>query len=72
MMEKYRVHEVAKDLGVASKEILTLLNQYYPDDQRKYMAVLSDAELNLVFDYYTQKNQLASLDEYFALVRKPE
>ena len=67
MMDKYRVHEVAKDLGVPNKDILALLNQYFPDDQRKHMTALSDAELNLVFDHYTQKSSLKSLDNYFAL-----
>ncbi len=70
MMDKYRVHEVAKDLGVPNKDILALLSQYFPDDQRKHMTALSDAELNLVFDHYTQKNGLKSLDDYFALAQQ--
>ena len=36
MMDKYRVHEVAKDLNVPSKELLDLLGKYFPDDQRKH------------------------------------
>lgn len=67
MMDKYRVHEVAKDLGVPNKDILALLNQYFPDEQRKHMTALSDAELNLVFDHYTQKDSRKNLDDYFAL-----
>lgn len=70
MMDKYRVHEVAKDLGVPNKDILTLLGQYYPDEQRKHMTALSDAELNLVFEHYTQKNNLKSLNDYFALAQQ--
>ena len=70
MMDKYRVHEVAKDLGVPNKDILALLNQYFPDEQRKHMTALSDAELNLVFDHYTQKKSLPNLDDYFALAQQ--
>ncbi len=67
MMDKYRVHEVAKDLNIPSKDVLTLLEQYFPDPQRKHMTALSDAELNLIFDHYTKREQLESLDPYFAL-----
>ena len=72
MMDKYRVHEVAKDLGVTNKDILNLLTKYYPDDQRKHMTALSDAELNLVFEHFTQKNNQPNLDAYFALAKKQE
>ena len=30
MMIKYRVHEVAKDLNVPSKDIITLLGKHHP------------------------------------------
>ncbi|MDF3003601.1 MAG: translation initiation factor [Oscillospiraceae bacterium] len=70
MMDKYRVHEVAKDLGVPNKDILALLGQYYPDEQRKHMTALSDAELNLVFEHYTQKNNLKNLNDYFELAQQ--
>lgn len=65
MMVKYRVHEVAKDLGVASKEVITLLKEYL-GEEKKHMTALTEEELNIVFEYYTQKNQVKSFDEYFA------
>lgn len=64
-MIKYRVHEVAKDLGVPSKEVITLLKDY-TGEERKHMTALSDEELNIVLEYYSQKNQVESFDEYFA------
>ena len=70
MMDKYRVHEVAKDLGISNKDVLALLSKYFPDEQRKHMTALNDAELNLVLDHYTQKNNMQSLDTYFALVQQ--
>lgn len=65
MMVKYRVHEVAKDLGVASKEVIALLKEYL-GEEKKHMTALTEDELNIVFEYYTQKNQVESFDEYFA------
>lgn len=65
MMIKYRVHEVAKDLGVASKDIIALLKDYL-GQEKKHMTALSEDELNLIFEYYTQKNQEENFDRYFA------
>ena len=64
MMIKYRVHEVAKDLGVASKEVIALLKEYL-GQEKKHMTALNEDELNIIFEYYTQKNQSESIDEYF-------
>lgn len=64
-MIKYRVHEVAKDLGVPSKEVVALLKEY-TGEERKHMTALPDDELNIVLEYYTQKNQVESFDSYFA------
>ena len=64
-MIKYRVHEVAKDLGIASKEVIALLKDYL-NEEKKHMTALTEDELNFIFDYYTQKNQVESFDEYFA------
>ena len=36
MMIKYRVHEVAKDLNVPSKDIVTLLGKHF-EGQKKHM-----------------------------------
>lgn len=66
MLDKYRVHEVAKDLNVASKDVLELLEAYKADPNRKHMTALSEEELNYVFETYTQKNQVENFSEYFA------
>ena len=70
MMDKYRVHEVAKDLNIPSKDILGLLEQYFPDAQRKHMTALSDEELSLIFERFTQERQMENLDSYFALAQQ--
>lgn len=64
MMIKYRVHEVAKDLGVASKEVIELLKNYL-GEEKKHMTALTEEELNVIFECYTQKNRVKSFDEYF-------
>ena len=65
MIEKYRLHEVAKDLGVASKEVVDLLAERIPGE-RKSMTALNEQELSLVLNHYTNQNQVESFDEYFA------
>ncbi len=62
---KYRIFELGKDFGVQSKEIMELLAKY-STLPKNHMAVLSEKELDIVFDYYTKKHQLESLLEYFS------
>ncbi len=71
MMDKYRVHEVAKDLGVPSKDIIDLLAKYF-DTPKKHMTALTEKELDVVFEHYTQKNQVPSFEAYFNSGKKEE
>ena len=64
-MIKYKVRDVAKDLGVSVKEISDILEKNCKVN-KKAMATLEESELNVVFDAVTQKNNVASLDKYFA------
>ena len=63
-MIKYRVHEVAKDFGVASKVISQILTDYIAPP-KNHMQVLETPELDVIFEYMTQHNQVASLEEVF-------
>ena len=65
MMIKYRVHEVAKDFDVPSKDVITLLSEFV-SEPKKSQTVLEENELNIIFDYMTQNNQVESFDNYFA------
>ena len=65
MMMKYRVHEVAKDLNVPNKVVIEIL-QKYCDETKKHMTALTEQELDMVFEAITQKNNMGSLDAYFA------
>lgn len=72
MTIKYKVNEVAKDLNQPVKEVLDLLEEKF-GEQKKNTAALTEEELNLVFDYYTQKHQVKNFDEYFnSAQEKPE
>jgi len=64
MLIKYRVHEVAKDLGIPSKEIIKVLKEY-TGEEKKHMTSLTEDELNIVFEYFTQKNSVGNFDKYF-------
>ena len=65
MRIKYRVHEVSKDFDVPSKDIITLLSGFV-SEPKKSQTVLEENELNIIFDYMTQNNQVESFDNYFA------
>ena len=73
MMIKYRVHEVAKDFGMQSKEVIDLLAKYF-DEPKKHMTALEENELDIVFETFTQQSEVENFDEYFAMAqeKKPE
>jgi len=66
---KYRVHEVAKDFGVTSKVISQILTDYIAPP-KNHMQVLENPELDVIFEYMTQHNQVASLEEIFKVTPK--
>ncbi len=66
MMIKYKLREVATDLGVKNKDVIDVLSKYVGGEPKKQTSVLTEEELNIVFDYFTQKNNLDSLDSYYA------
>ncbi len=71
MMIKYRVHEVARDLNLNNKDIIDLLAQY-TDGLKKHMTALTDEELSIIFEHYTQKAELKNFEEYYKKALRPE
>ena len=63
---KYRVKEVASDFGISPKEVSEIVGQFM-EKPKSYTQVLTDAELNVVFDYMTQKNQIKDLQQIFTV-----
>jgi len=67
---KYRVYEVAKDFDKNSKEIAQILKTY-ATAPKNHMQVLEERELDLIFEYLTQNNQIQSIEEIYAVTPKP-
>lgn len=65
MLEKYRVHEVARDLGVPTKEVADLLTAKLGSEY-KSMTALNEQQLSMVFNHYTKQNQVENFEAYFA------
>ncbi|MBR2500540.1 MAG: translation initiation factor IF-2 N-terminal domain-containing protein, partial [Clostridia bacterium] len=53
-MSKVRVHELAKDLDINSKELIALLTEY-GFSAKNHMSTLETEELDIIFEVYTQK-----------------
>ncbi len=71
MINKYRVHEVAKDFNTTSKVITQILTDYAATP-KNHMQVLENNELDVIFEYLTQHNQANSLADIFASAPKAE
>ena len=61
---KYRLREVAADFGVSTKEISEILTQYF-EKPKGGTQVLTEDELNVVFDRITAKHP-ATLEQVFS------
>ena len=63
---KYRLKEVAADFGTTPKEISEIIGKF-GEKPKSNTQVLTDQELNCVFDYMTQTHQISSLEQVFAV-----
>lgn len=62
-MEKIRAYELSKAFGFPSKEIVKVLHDYGVST-KNHMSALSEYELDVIFEYYTQKNQVSDFSYY--------
>ena len=73
MITKYKLSDLAKDLGLTSAEIIEALAPQF--GAKKTGASLAPEEVNFVLELYTSKNQVESFEPYFAdktASKKPE
>ncbi len=70
-MIKYKLSEIAKNLNVPSKEISEVLKNYL-NVNKKSAAVLTEQELNVIFEYYTDKTGMPDLNAYYASAAEPK
>ncbi len=68
---KYRVKEVATDFGMTPKDIAEVMGKFF-ERPKSNTQVLTEDELNVIFDYMTQTNQIASLEAVFAVQPAPK
>ena len=67
---KYRIGEVAKDFGLANKEIMNIVGEFF-EAPKNHTQVLDNDQLDVIFEYLTQHNQVDSLEEIFAVPAAP-
>ncbi|MBQ1538208.1 MAG: translation initiation factor IF-2 [Ruminococcus sp.] len=68
---KYKLSELAKDINVASNDVINAVADL-GGEPKKSSSTLTPEEVGYVFEYFTQNNQVANFDAYFANNVKPE
>ncbi len=68
---KYRVKDVAVDFGMETRVIAAIVANYF-EKPKSNMQVLTDEQLNVLFDYLTQHNQISSVEQVFAAAMAPK
>ena len=70
MAKKIKLSDAAKDLNVASQDIIDLFAEK-GDTKKKASTGLTEDEMNVVLEHYTKLNAVKSFDEYFASKSDP-
>ena len=65
IVNKYKVNELAKDFGMQTKQIIEILGKHFAT-QKKSGQNLDEKELNFVFEYLTQHNQVSDIKTIYA------
>ena len=68
--KKYKVADLAKDLGKQNKEIIELLAEGTDEPKKKATTALEAKDLDLFFNKITLKTQVENFDRYFALANE--
>ena len=64
---KYKLGDLAKDLGAASKDIIEMLSALEKGEAKKHTTPLAENELNLVLEQMTNNAQEENFNAYFAM-----
>ena len=70
MAKKIKLSDAAKDLGIASQELIDLFTEK-GDNKKKASTGLTEEEMNSVLEHYTKLHEVKSFDEYFASKNDP-
>ena len=68
---KIRIGEVAKDLELPTKAVTEIVTKYF-EKPKSAQQVLTEEQLNVIFDVLTQENQIESLEQVFAVAPAPK
>lgn len=61
MINKVRLHGISKDLGVNSKDIITLLDKFGAKP-KNHMSTLQNNELDIIFEHFTQLHSVENFN----------
>ncbi len=62
---KFKISDIAKELDTAAQNIVTVIQDKLGTAKKPSQSITED-ELNIVLEHFTQTTQVASFDEYFA------
>ena len=68
---KYRLKDVATDFNLPVKEVTDVVAKFF-EKPKSNTRVMTEEELNVVFDYITKTHQIESLEQVFAVQPKKE
>lgn len=71
MATKYKLNELAKDLKLGNAEVAKCLEEAF-GETKKTVSALNETEINYVLEYYSQKNSVASFNDYFNSANAPK
>jgi translation initiation factor IF-2 len=69
MIGKYTAQQVAKDMGFKGKDVTEVLSKYF-GDSIKPTTSLDEKQLSVLFEHYTSKSAVKSLDELYSTSRE--
>ena len=65
MTNKYKISDIAKDFGVSSKDVISVVTKITGEEKKSAYSLKED-EIGLLFDIITKDNSVKSFDDYFA------
>ncbi len=72
MTKKRKLSDVANDMRIDSAELIAFYESVEPEQQKKKTGTgLTDSEVNMALEHFTQQNQAESFDGYFATRSMP-
>ena len=65
MTNKYKISDIAKDFGVSSKDVISVVTKITGEEKKSAYSLKED-EIGILFDIITKDNSVKSFDDYFA------